>query len=97
MSTLHSHTDFDPEERAVAIVTELEREVLDEDQLHGALSAMVAVFESRQAVAIERVNEESRNRTLDRRRERDRAKVKGVTPAPLKGKVIQPAGVIPSR
>lgn len=92
---LHANTDFDPEARAIAIVTELEKEALDEDQLHGALQKMVEVFASRQAVAVERVSDEARKRTVERRRDREQAKIKGVTPAQRRSNVIQPASVIP--
>ena len=97
MAVLHSNTLFDPEDRAVAIITELEKEVLDEDQLHQALQTMIEVFESRQAAAAERIREEARQRVMDRRRDREQAKVKGIKPVPPRGNVIQPASVIPSR
>lgn len=97
MAVMHRNTTFDPQERAIAIVTELEREALDEDMMHHAMQQMVEIFASRQAVCIERVREEQRSRTLERRRDRDNANVKGITPAPLKSNVIQVPGVIPSR
>jgi len=95
MPQLHSNTEFDPEARAIAIVTELEKEVLDEDQMHAALQRMVEVFAARQAYSVSKVNEENRNRTLERRRDRANAKIKGIPAAPVGGSIITPHALVP--
>lgn len=94
---LHPNTDFSPQERAVALVEELEREALDENMVHSALGAAIEVMRSRQQVSEKLLQEAHEARVHDNRRELLAAKVKGVRPQPRGGGLIQPANVIPSR
>lgn len=97
MPVLHSNTTFDPEERAIAIVAELEKEVLDDDMLCYALTLMAQAFEDRMKASHEKTNDEHRQRVMERRRDRLAAKIKGIPAMQPKGNIIQGAGLLPSR
>jgi len=87
---IHVHSQFDPEQRAVAIVDEVEREALDEDMVSSTLRRMMEVFAQRMRVCDDRVNAERVIAVKAARSERLRSNQKGVVPAPLQGRILRP-------
>ena len=100
MPRLHENTTFDADAEAVALVSRLEAEALDEVQVADALQQIITTLASRQQAAVQRVNEEVNRRVEDNRRDLLKAKAKGVKPIiptlPGGNKLVLPdAPVIP--
>lgn len=98
MPRLHENTTFDPDAEAVALVSKVEGEALDEVQVVEGLQIIMDTLKSRQQAAIERVNLEVNKRVEDNRRDLLKAKAKGVKPCiptPASGNLLAQPGVIP--
>lgn len=95
MDPIHVHSQFDPEQRAMAIVEEVEREALDEDMVSSTLQRMMQLFASRCQRADEIINTTRVEQVRAARSERLREKQKGVAPQLPKGRVqIVPPGAL---
>jgi hypothetical protein len=86
---IHVHSQFDPEQRAIALVEEIEREALDEDMVASSLQRMMAVFQSRIGRSEQIINEERAAAVKEKRSDRLRERKKGVEPQRPGGPKVQ--------
>lgn len=99
MARLHENTTFDPEKKLTELVTELEKEALDEDQVGFALQQMIEGLAQRAECARQLLAQQHSMRVQDQRRAQLKAGIKGVKPVLPNGnqRLIQPASVIPMK